>query len=74
MSQFRLLICKPWRTRLRLCKLPFLVNLTVDERKSMAKLGPNSLSFVQNALTAVLGKPDVFPASFDVQGFQRDFG
>ncbi len=54
-------------------KLPFLINLTVDDRKGMAKLGPNSLSFVQNALTAVLAKPDVFPASFDVEGFQRDF-
>jgi hypothetical protein len=54
-------------------KLPFLVNLTAEERKSMAKLGPNSLSFVQNALTAVLGRPGIFPASFDVNGFQRDF-
>jgi hypothetical protein len=54
-------------------KLPFLVNLTSDERKTMAKLGPNSLSFVQNAQTAVASNPGIFPSSFDVAGFQRDF-
>lgn len=54
-----------------LTKLPFLINLTTEERKSMAKLGPNSLSFVQNAQTAVVSKPGVFPSSFDVAGFQK---
>nr|VFJ45994.1 MAG: hypothetical protein BECKFM1743A_GA0114220_100313 [Candidatus Kentron sp. FM]VFJ52206.1 MAG: hypothetical protein BECKFM1743C_GA0114222_1010615 [Candidatus Kentron sp. FM]VFK09143.1 MAG: hypothetical protein BECKFM1743B_GA0114221_1009615 [Candidatus Kentron sp. FM] len=33
-------------------KLPFLVNLTPQERKSTFKAGPDSVSFVQNALTA----------------------
>ena len=32
-------------------KLPFLVSLTADERKSLFKAG-NSLSFVQNSLQA----------------------
>lgn len=54
-------------------KLPFLVNLTADDRKSFAKLGPDSLSFVQNALTAVQARPGIFPASFNVAGFQKDF-
>jgi len=53
-------------------KLPFLVNLTSAERQSIVKTGPDSLSFVQNALTAALGNPDIFPASFDRDGFKRD--
>src|SRR5437016_1512669 len=53
-------------------KLPFLVNLTVDERKSTFKAGPNSLSFVQNAVTTAEGYPKIFPESFDTQGFRRD--
>jgi len=53
-------------------KLPFLVNLTVDERKSTFKTGPNSLSFVQNALTAAQNTPSVFPASFSTPAFQKD--
>ena len=53
-------------------KLPFLINLTVDERKATFKAGPNSLSFLQNALTAAQNHPEVFPASFSTPGFQRD--
>nr|VFK21492.1 MAG: hypothetical protein BECKLPF1236A_GA0070988_1030511 [Candidatus Kentron sp. LPFa]VFK34973.1 MAG: hypothetical protein BECKLPF1236C_GA0070990_1031711 [Candidatus Kentron sp. LPFa] len=33
-------------------KMPFLINLTPKERKSMFKAGPDSVSFVQNALNA----------------------
>src|SRR5690349_9291477 len=53
-------------------KLPFLVNLTADERKAIFKTGPNSLSFVQNALQAALNNPDIFPKSFDVIEFGSD--
>ena len=53
-------------------KLPFLVSLTVDERKSTFKAGPNSLSFVQNALTAAEGHPDIFPNSFSTTAFRKD--
>lgn len=55
-----------------LAKLPFLVNLTSAERQSIVKTGPDSLSFVQNALSAAQENPDIFPASFDKAGFQRD--
>lgn len=55
-----------------LTKLPFLVNLTADERKKVFKTGPDRLSFVQNAATGAQGNPDIFPASFSVTGFQRD--
>src|SRR5258706_14135555 len=53
-------------------KLPFLVSLTVDERKSTFKAGPNSLSFVQNALSAAEGHPDIFPNSFSTTAFRKD--
>ncbi|SRR6266536_3137960 len=55
-----------------LAKLPFLVSLTVDERKSTFKAGPNSLSFVENALTAAQGNPTVLPGSFGTPAFQKD--
>lgn len=53
-------------------KLPFLVNLTADERKAIFKTGSDSLSFVQNALTGAQGNPLILPGSFDVPGFERD--
>jgi len=53
-------------------KLPFLVSLTVDERKATFKAGPNSLSFVQNALSAAQNYKDILPPSFDLAEFQRD--
>ena len=53
-------------------KLPFLISLTQDERKSLYKTGPNSLSFVENALQAAQDNPDIFPKSFDVTEFGSD--
>lgn len=53
-------------------KLPFLVNLTVDERRAIFKAGPDSLSFVKNALTAAQNNPNIFPPSFSTAAFQRD--
>lgn len=53
-------------------KLPFLINLTAQERKSIAKTGPDSLSFVNNALTASQNNPTIFPASFNREEFQND--
>ena len=53
-------------------KLPFLLNLTPDERKSIFKTGPNSLSFVENALQSAQNNPDIFPKSFDVSDFESD--
>jgi hypothetical protein len=53
-------------------KLPFLVNLTADERKALFKTGPDRLSFVKNAATGAQANPGIFPASFSVTGFQKD--
>jgi hypothetical protein len=53
-------------------KLPFLVNLTADERKSTLKTGPDRVSFVRNANTAAQAHPEIFPASFSKEGFKKD--
>lgn len=53
-------------------KLPFLINLNVNERKSTFKAGPDSLSFVQNALTAAQTNPAILPGSFNASEFKND--
>jgi hypothetical protein len=53
-------------------KLPFLVSLTGPERKATFKAGPDSLSFLTNAATAVRNNPTIFPPSFDRDGFLKD--
>ncbi len=53
-------------------KLPFLVNLTPAERQSTFKTGPDSLFFIQNALTAAQDNPTILPASFSTAEFKND--
>ena len=53
--------------------LPFLVNLTADERRRLLKMGDKSLAFVSNSLTMAQANPDVLPASFDLVEFGRDY-
>ena len=53
-------------------KLPFLVSLTNDERKSIVKTGSVSLNFVTKALTAAQQNPAIFPGSFETPKFERD--
>ena len=53
-------------------KLPFLVSLSNDERKSIVKTGPGSLSFVTKAFSAAQENPTIFPGSFDTVAFGRD--
>lgn len=53
-------------------KLPFLVTLTPEERKSTFKTGPDRLSFVTNCASAAQANPLIFPASFNVEAFLKD--
>ena len=55
-----------------LSKLPFLISLTADDRKSIVKTGSNSLTFVSKASTTAQANPTIFPASFKTDAFQRD--
>jgi hypothetical protein len=53
-------------------KLPFLVSLTVEERRATFKAGSDSLSFLTNAAAAATAHPTIFPPSFDREGFLKD--
>lgn len=53
-------------------KLPFLVSLTNDERRSLFKTGANRLSLVVDAAAIAQGFPNIFPAAFDTAAFLRD--
>lgn len=54
-------------------KLPFLVNLTVEERRKLFKMGNKSLAFVSNSLTAAQSNREILPASFSVDEFVSDY-
>ncbi|MBW4476765.1 MAG: hypothetical protein KME54_07800 [Tolypothrix brevis GSE-NOS-MK-07-07A] len=53
-------------------KLPFLIDLTADERKSLPKLGDKSRGFVIKALQVATQNPDFLPRSFDVNEMRLD--
>ena len=53
-------------------KLPFLISLSAEDRKRTFKLGPDSLSFVENCLQAAKNNPTVIPGTFDVVEFGSD--
>ncbi len=54
-------------------KLPFLITLSVEERRKLFKMGDKSLAFVKNSLTAAQSNRDILPASFDRDEFVRDY-
>jgi hypothetical protein len=54
-------------------KLPFLITLSVEERRKLFKMGDKSLAFVKNSLTAAQSNRDILPASFDLDEFVRDY-
>ena len=54
-------------------KLPFLITLSVEERRKLVKMGDKSLAFVKNSLTAAQSNRDILPASFDLDEFVRDY-
>ncbi|MFQ4145085.1 hypothetical protein [Chlorogloeopsis sp. ULAP02] len=53
-------------------KLPFLVDLTTEERRSMLKMGDKSRAFVSKALEVATQNPNFLPRSFDVEEMRRD--
>jgi hypothetical protein len=54
-------------------KLPFLIHLSLDERRKIVKMGDKSLAFVSNSLAAAQSNPMVLPGSFDVTEFKTDY-
>ncbi len=54
-------------------KMPFLVSLASEERNGLTKLGSKSIDFVQDAYTATVSFPSIFPPAFDKVEFGKDF-
>ena len=53
-------------------KLPFLVDLTLEERKALPKLGDKSRAFVGKALEVATQNPDFLPRSFNLEEMRKD--
>ncbi len=53
-------------------KLPFLVNLTAEERQAYAKMGDKTVAFVSKALAYAKENPMLCPPYLDVAEFEKD--
>ena len=52
--------------------LPFLLDLSPEDRRELFKLGDKSRTFVLTARDAARQFPDALPASFDLAAFEQD--
>ena len=53
-------------------KLPFLVDLSTEDRRFLPKLGDKSLAFAEKAVDVATQNVDMLPRSFDLKEFQQD--
>lgn len=53
-------------------KMPFLINLSVDERRSLPKMGDKSRAFVDQGLVVASQNPEILPGIFDIDEYRRD--
>ena len=53
-------------------KLPFLIDLTPEERRTLLRMGDKSRGFVAQALTLAEQNEDILPRSFDVAEMRKD--
>jgi hypothetical protein len=53
-------------------KLPFLMDLTLEERKALPKMGDKSRAFVTKALEVATQNPDFLPRAFDLDEMRKD--
>lgn len=53
-------------------KLPFLMDLTMEERKALPKMGDKSRAFVSKALEVATQNPNFLPRSFDLEEMRKD--
>lgn len=53
-------------------KLPFLINLTTDERRALNKPGDRSRNFIDKALEVATQNPDILPRMFSVEEMKKD--
>jgi hypothetical protein len=53
-------------------QLPFLVDLSPEDKRAMLKLGGKSLDFVTKALEVAAQNPDFLPRSFNIDEMRQD--
>ncbi len=53
-------------------KLPFLLSLTIEERKALPKMGDKNQPFAHKALEIATQNPNFLPRSFDLDEMRRD--
>ena len=53
--------------------MPFLIGLTVEERKNLRKMGPKSVDYVRQSLEGAKAFPDELKKSFDTVELEKDF-
>src|SRR5215207_3256656 len=53
-------------------KLPFLIDLTPEERRALPRMGDSGRGFVAKALEVAEQNPDILPRSFDVAEMRKD--
>jgi len=53
-------------------QLPFLLNLTAEERQALPKMGEKSRAFVDEALALARENPDMVPEDFDLEDMEED--
>jgi hypothetical protein len=52
--------------------LPFLLSLTIDERKKLPKLGDGRVALLEDAYPLMLGNPDLVPSYLDIAEVTKD--
>jgi len=52
-------------------KLPFLIDISIEQRISLPKMGDKSRAFVSKAVEVAAQNPDFLPRSFDVDEMRR---
>ena len=53
-------------------QLPFLIDLTTEERRSLTKMGDKSSAFVTKALEVATQNPDFLPRAFNIEEMRKD--
>lgn len=53
-------------------KLPFLIDLSMAERKALPRMGDKTQAFVQRALELAIQNNGILPNSFDLEEYRRD--
>jgi hypothetical protein len=53
-------------------KLPFLIDLSPEERRTLPRMGDRSRGFVSQALEVASQNTDILPRSFDVDEMRKD--